>query len=397
MFDKEFLKTLTVLYVEDDETIRKSLGNILNKIFKEVVICIDGGDGLSTYQKYTQDMDIRFDVIISDINMPNLNGLDMIKEIKKIDADIPAIVTTAHGEANYLLEAIKIGVSGYTLKPIDTKELLMTVQKFCEIKRNQKIIAETEEQLSEYMSFINSMSTIVKLDDKECITEANEFFCAMMEQEEEQLIGLNIVSLLHPDSIANHFKDLRASIRSGETWRGKLKFISSIGENFVLRSSNIPIKNIDTDHIDGYISIGYLADEEEAEKKQTISKAKTNLLEQKHKVLNLNKQVKTLKTKSKQLDSTTYEAEHAIKLLKEALFKERQKTSDLHIQINHYEDDIKMLRERLDTVADLEHAKRTDSLKRLNDLQKEYAALQDKLIAAQSQINKLTPKSEFIE
>ena len=397
MFDKEFLKTLTVLYVEDDETIRKSLGNILNKIFKNVIICIDGTDGLSTYQKYTQDMNIKFDAIITDINMPNMNGLEMIKEIRELNADIPAIVTTAHGEANYLLEAIKIGVSGYTLKPIDTKELLMTVQKFCEIKRNQKIIAETEEQLSEYMSFINSMSTIVKLNDKECITEANDFFCAMMEQEEEELLGLNIVSLLHPDSIANRFKELRDSIRSGETWKGKLKFISSVGETFVLRSSNIPIKNIDTDHIDGYISIGYLADEEEAEKKQTISKAKTNLLEQKHKVLNLNKQVKTLKTKSKQFDYTTHEAEHAIKLLKEALFKERQKTSDLHLQINHYEEQIKKLKDRLETVADYEQAKRTDSLKKLNELQKEYGALQDKLIAAQSTINKLSAKPEFIE
>ena len=88
MFNKEFLKTLTVMYVEDDESIRTSLGNILKKVFKEVITCVDGKEGVSNYLLYTNDMDIEFDVIISDINMPNMDGLEMVEEIRKHNEDI---------------------------------------------------------------------------------------------------------------------------------------------------------------------------------------------------------------------------------------------------------------------------------------------------------------------
>lgn len=396
MFDKDFLKTLTVLYVEDDITIQNSLGNILKKVFKEVIICDDGKEGLSNYKLYTNDMGIDFDVIISDINMPNMNGLEMIKQIRALNEDIPAILTTAHGEADYLLEAIKIGVSGYTLKPIDTKELLITVQKYCESLRNIKIIEKNEKELSEYMSFINSLSTIIKVDQSDTIVEANPFFCGIMEMEEEKIVGTNIINLIHPDSISKGFKELRNAIKNNETWKGKLKFESASGDLIHLRTTNIPKFNIDTNKIEGYVSIGFLADDEEQEKKETILKAKDNLLEQKHKVLNLNKQVKTLKKKSTMYSNAAIN-DMSLSLLKESLTNERKKTNDLHIQIEYYEKEIAELKKRLDNVAGYEQIKRVDSLKKVNELMKQNAYLKDKLIEANATINRLTPKEKFVE
>ena len=395
MFDKEFLKTLTALYVEDDITIQKSLGNILQKVFKDVIICNDGAEGLSNYKRYTQDLDMEFDVIISDINMPKMNGLEMIKEIKAMNPDIPALLTTAHGEADYLLEAIKIGVTGYILKPIDTKDLLMAAQHHCEIKRNIKIIAQNEAELSEYMDFINTIATIIKIDENDNITEANPFFCAMIEKEEDELIGANIVNYLHQDSIPKGFKELRQNIKMGETWKGKLKFLTSDNEIFFLRTTNIPRVNVDTNRLEGYISIGFLADEEEAEKKETINKAKDNILEQKHKVLNLNKQVKTLRKKSND-QSGIRDANTTISLLKDALERERKKSNDFQTQIEYYEDEIDKLKQRLDNVAGYEQIKRVDSLKRINELMKENAILKDKLIEANAEINRLTPKEKYV-
>jgi PAS domain S-box-containing protein len=395
MFDKEFLKTLTVLYVEDDITIQNSLGNILKKVFKEVIICNDGLEGLSNYKKYTNDLDVHFDVIISDINMPNMNGLEMIKEIKKLNPEIPSIITTAHGEADYLLEAIKINVNGYTLKPIDTKDLLMTVQHHCEIKKNQKIIAKNEKELSEYMEFINSIATILKVDTADNITEANPFFCGMIEQEEEDLIGQNIVNYIHQDAVPKAFKELRNTIKSGESWKGKLKFVTADDEIFFLRTTNIPRKNLNTNEVEGYISIGFLADEEEAEKKETISKAKTNIMEQKHKVLNLNKQVKTLKKKSNDM-GLSREAAQTMDLLKTALATERKKSSDMYTQIEYYEKEMGELKKRLDNVAGYEQIKRVDGIKKVNDLMKENAKLKDMMIELQAEITRLKPKEKYV-
>lgn len=397
MFNKDFLQTLTVLYVEDDDAIRNSLGNILKKVFKEVITCIDGKDGVSNYELYTKDMDVEFDAIISDINMPNMNGLEMVRKIREYDLEIPVVMTTAHGESNYLIEAIKLGVSGYTLKPIDTKELLMTVQKFCEIKRNQKIIREKEAELSEYMEFINGIATIVKVDKKDMILEVNPFFCGITETIEDDLLHTNLINLIHHDSIPTTFREMKEYIKNGETWKGKLKFLSKNKEVFYLRSTTIPTKNHDTNEVTGYISIGFLADDEEQEKQETISKAKQNIMEERYKILELNKKVKTLKSATNNFENSISEQSSAF--IKEALENERKKISEQLKQIQHYEYQISLLKDRLVGIADNEKLKRTDSLKRVNELSRENAILRDKVISLQNQIHEIHEKNapKYIE
>lgn len=397
MFNKEFLQTLTVLYVEDDDAIRNSLGTILKKVFKEVITCVDGKDGISNYELYTKDMDVVFDVIITDINMPHINGLEMVRKIREHDLEIPVIMTTAHGESNYLMEAIKLGVSGYTLKPIDTKELLMTVQKFCEIKRNQKIIAQKEAELSEYMDFINEIATIVKVDKKDMILEVNPFFCGINEAMEDDLVHTNMIQLIHPESIPSSYKEMKEYIKHGQTWRGKLKFISKNKEIFFLRSTTIPTKNHDTNEVTGYISIGFLADDEEQEKQETMSKAKQNIMEERYKILELNKKVKTLKSATSNFEANM--GEQSSPFIKEALENERKKTSEQLKQIQHYEYQISLLKEKLIGIADNEKLKRTDSLRRVNDLSRENAILKDRLITVQNELYALQQKDapKYIE
>lgn len=393
MFNKDFLKTLTVMYVEDDENIRTSLGNILKKVFKEVITCVDGKDGISNFKLYTQDMDIEFDAVISDINMPNMNGLEMIKEIRELDADIPVVLTTAHGEANYLMEAIKVNVSGYTLKPIDTKELLMTVQKFCEIKKNQRVIKEKEEELSEYMDLINGIATIIKVDSKDVISHTNQFFTTVADYDENELTGSNIILAIHPDSIPTAYKEMKQYMKTGDTWTGKLKYITKNKEIFHLRSTNIPTKDPDTGKYSGYTSIGFLADDEEQEKKETMTKTRQNILGERQKILNLNKEVKTLKHTKK----STNTADGSSLFVKEALGSERKKSSDQQKQIQHYEYEISVLKDKLINIADIEIAKRQGALKQINDLKKENALLRDSLITSESKLNAMKPKPKYVE
>jgi CheY-like chemotaxis protein len=394
MFNKEFLKTLTIMYVEDDPSIRTSLGNILTKVFKEVIACVDGRDGVSNYKHYTQNMDIKFDAIISDINMPNMNGLEMIKEIRKIDQEIPVILTTAHGEANYLLEAIKVNVSGYTLKPIDTKELLLTIQKFCEIKKNQRLIKEKEEELSEYMDLINNIATIVQVDQNDMITNTNQFFNTVSDYDENELINSNIILTIHPDSVPNAYKQMKNAFKNGETWSGKLKFFTKNKEIFYLRCTNIPKKDHDTGKVIGYTSIGFLADDEEQEKQETMNKVRQNILEQKQKVLQLNKKVKNLK-QTKNLNEKM-DNQNAT-FVKEALGSERKKSSNQYKQIEYYEYEIKVLKEKLSNIADIEITKRQNLLKQINELKKENRIVKDNVISLQSKINAMQPKPKYVE
>ncbi len=135
----EELKELTVLYVEDEENIRDSLSYILNRYVKKLYIAVNGEDGLEQYKKY------KIDLVISDIKMPKLNGLEMSEKIKEIDESQHIVLTTAFGDIEYLKKAIEIGIDGYSIKPIERNQLFKKLNKIAKnIVANRKIEEYTE-------------------------------------------------------------------------------------------------------------------------------------------------------------------------------------------------------------------------------------------------------------
>jgi YesN/AraC family two-component response regulator len=125
MVNLESLKNKKVLYVEDDLPIMKSFSKILLKIFSEVLLAENGKEGLEVF-KENQD---KIDFIITDIKMPRLDGLDMFSEIKKINSNVPCIITTAHAEKDYFEKAENIGVHKYITKPLNINDLLETISE----------------------------------------------------------------------------------------------------------------------------------------------------------------------------------------------------------------------------------------------------------------------------
>jgi YesN/AraC family two-component response regulator len=114
---------LKVLYVEDDENISKQLHRILKKIFNNIDIEINGKDGLAKYEEHHHD------IVITDISMPIMNGIEMSHKIKKINKDQVIIVTSAHSEMKYMSKLIDIGVNKFILKPIDLNNFLELLAK----------------------------------------------------------------------------------------------------------------------------------------------------------------------------------------------------------------------------------------------------------------------------
>ncbi|WP_457743289.1 EAL domain-containing response regulator [Sulfurimonas sp.] len=122
----KFAKKLKVLYIEDNSDARESTLGLLENIFDNVSTAINGEDGLEKFKEG------KFDLILTDINMPKMNGLEMINEIRKRDKDIPIIVISAYNESGYFIETIKMGVEGYLLKPINLKQFINMLQKSVE-------------------------------------------------------------------------------------------------------------------------------------------------------------------------------------------------------------------------------------------------------------------------
>ena len=121
----EHLRKQKVLYVEDDTSVMNAFSKILNKVFGEVLTAVNGKEGLELFK---ENLNISF--VITDIKMPKMDGLEMVKEIKTINPKVPCILTTAHGEYDYFLRADEIGIYRYIQKPINITELLKSISEY---------------------------------------------------------------------------------------------------------------------------------------------------------------------------------------------------------------------------------------------------------------------------
>ena len=122
----DFSQGLQVLYVEDNEDVREATYELLEDVFGNVDMGIDGLDGLEKFKNN------QYDLIITDINMPRLNGIELIKEIRELNINIPILVISAYSESGYFIETIKLGVEGYLLKPTEFEQFLQIISKTIE-------------------------------------------------------------------------------------------------------------------------------------------------------------------------------------------------------------------------------------------------------------------------
>jgi len=152
----EYLKNLTCLYVEDDEIIRESFLPILNKIFSEVFVAENGKEGVELYKKHSPD------IILSDIKMPLLDGLEMTKEIKSLNPDAYIILLTAFTDIEFLKKAIDLGVEGYITKPVDKKKLYNKLNFLAEIIKHKKEAEENLQLLNRIFEEQNDSVILVK-------------------------------------------------------------------------------------------------------------------------------------------------------------------------------------------------------------------------------------------
>ena len=139
----EYLKTVNILYVEDEDSVREGYVKTLNRCAKKLYIAENGEIGLELFKSNSADIDI----VVTDIKMPKMNGIDMAKEIIEIDPNQSIVFTTAHGESSFLFEAIELQVDGYLLKPVPIKKLMGIIDKISKNIALEKINKMQQERL----------------------------------------------------------------------------------------------------------------------------------------------------------------------------------------------------------------------------------------------------------
>jgi len=113
---------VNILLIDDEPIIHQSLGSFLRRVGHEVQIALNGKEGLSRVIEQTPDL------VISDIKMPGLNGLDLLTHLKIHYPQIPVLLITGHGDMDTAVAALQIGAHSYLCKPIKLDQLIETVQ-----------------------------------------------------------------------------------------------------------------------------------------------------------------------------------------------------------------------------------------------------------------------------
>jgi len=176
---RKMSEKIKILYVEDDMEISHQLEKLFKKVFKNIDVTDDGEKGL---EKYTQD---KYDIVITDIEMPNMNGIDMIKKIREINYEQIVIVTSAYNDTKYLQELIELGVDMFILKPFDMNRIFTSIAKIvASIYRKNKekeLQVELDNKLLLNQMLLDKMITPILILNSKKIKYKNEKFIEMFE------------------------------------------------------------------------------------------------------------------------------------------------------------------------------------------------------------------------
>jgi len=144
-----YSKDLNVLYAEDDSQLLQETSEALEDFFESVQTAENGLVALQKYKDYYEENSEYYDILITDINMPLMNGVDLIKEVHKINIDQNVIVISAYNDSSRLIELINIGITHFIMKPLSPTQLMSVLYQSSKLVSNQKQLIKYRKELED--------------------------------------------------------------------------------------------------------------------------------------------------------------------------------------------------------------------------------------------------------
>ena len=234
-------KQITVLYAEDEKEAREGFAKTLERYTKEQYIASDGEDAIRLYRQYHPD------IVITDINMPNKNGIELAKEILEINPEQIIMFITAHTESKYTLRALEMQVEAYLIKPINKNKFK---EKLNHITKNIVSKRENEKNQKIIQVMLDSRSSVLVLTDFFNIEFASKSFLKLFN------VSCKEEFFLKYKNFINIFKDMPSCIFE-ITKDNFMESYNSKEETIVCLSETKKIYQINIDEIDIDKSILY--------------------------------------------------------------------------------------------------------------------------------------------
>jgi len=251
---KNLTKDIKLLYVEDEDELREETLEILEYYFQDIVVAKDGEEGLELYKREFESKGC-FDIVISDIEMPKMDGILMCKKIKEINKDQIVVLLSAYDTKEHLKGAINLGVDKFIVKPvIDAYDFISSLVALSE-KVLLKLEYKSKDFLLEQQHKIieeNVFMTVSDLDGK--IVEVSKAYLDFTGFTRDEIIGKNHSVFREKSNKIEVIKDLWETILADKPWVGELKNRKFTKEEYWIKANISPLYNVNHEKI-GYSAI----------------------------------------------------------------------------------------------------------------------------------------------
>ncbi|MCD4772456.1 MAG: response regulator [Bacteroidales bacterium] len=240
---KDTIINISLLFIEDDNEARIIISEMISRRVKEFYVAENAKEGIEIYKKHKPDL------VISDIQMPVMNGLQMAEKLKQINPESKIIMMTAFTDTNYLLKSIDLQVDGYIIKPVLKTQLISTIKKQANVillekkakEQEQKLIKSEEKyrQLFDLLPFGGEV-----IDTNGIITNCSISTARMLGYDIKQIIGKHITNFVDADS-AKIFKQNFPKLLKGESLSLEGCMVHKNGSKINIIRAAQPILNAD--------------------------------------------------------------------------------------------------------------------------------------------------------
>lgn len=274
-------KHLKVLYAEDSASMRHALAKNFEHYFDHIDTAADGLEALEQFKAFHSEFDLFYDIVITDLEMPNMDGQKLTQHLLDLNPYQEIIVISSSNNANRIVDLINLGITKFLTKPVTQESLEKIISDVANsiyleklkkdeaddlvehnrvLKLREKLYLEKLNRnlktLQEFNNALNESGIVSKTDPDGIITYVNEQFCLLSGYSQDELIGKKHNIINSGEMSSTFFAKLWNTITSGKSYKGVFKNKAKNGSFYYVESLIKPI--IDTnDKITEYISIGH--------------------------------------------------------------------------------------------------------------------------------------------
>lgn len=224
-----------VVFVDDDLHILEEMKDFLSSRVTRLETAAQGQQALDLCRDGMPDL------VITDIQMPVMNGLDLTRNLRKLSDRLKIMITTAFDETSYLLEAIGAGVDFFLLKPYSLGTILEKMGQVADQKSMERSFRQQAALLEDYRLALDATAAVLKTDLEGNITYANDLYAQISGYSRQELLGKNPRIVKNPGTPPSYYKDLWETITSGQIWQGSLENRSRTGKSFFVDLTIVPL------------------------------------------------------------------------------------------------------------------------------------------------------------